>query len=415
VKEWLAWWIYRWNAPPADVILPISELIDDPEERLSREAVEVPRVRLLRPSVALLLLATCGIWLIFSAWNKGRLSQPKEIGVLIVMACLLLWGSIALFAVRRLRMTLTRDGVTIADGKGTIVCPWNLFNTDGSWTTEVVPHRIHFAVNVDEIPHVIMTRPDGSTVEGEAVANHFFRFGKHGSVHLSAFFAVSPEELVHVLLWTGRTLERLPGESDKRGREQPRAPSFSQSHSPHTFDEPAKSTPRFPNRGDATVDSRGWLTVSIVHWQPPHICCLCGEETEETRPVLAVSRYLGYFHGGIHYETVVCCCPSCQKSFRNRDWAGRITILLITLLIPALGLMALFGPGEFFALMAKHPSSMLIFWGALTIILLKMLGRFGPELFSPVRARYKARDEKVAFRFSRPGYAQLALEWIEGS
>lgn len=47
------------------------------------------------------------------------------------------------------------------------------------------------------------------------------------------------------------------------------------------------------------------------------------------------------------------------------------------------------------------------------LLLFQTFIRFGRELFIPIRSRYRPRDETVAFRFPRPGYAQQALEWMQ--
>lgn len=59
---------------------------------------------------------------------------------------------------------------------------------------------------------------------------------------------------------------------------------------------------------------------------------------------------------------------------------------------------------------------MIFFFGGLLVLLLfQTFARFGRELFSPIRSRYRPRDEMLRLRFSHPGCAQQALEWMQES
>lgn len=407
----LDWWLYGWNSLPEDLDLAISELTSDPEERLARGPIEVPRIGISRP-LAFLLVVTG--WLTFElidSWGRQDAMAQRFVILSPIALFLFAWGFFRLFSVRRLRMTIDRDGVSIADSKGTISCPWNLFNFECSIKRGGVPHRIQFAINPDEIPEVRMTRPDGTVVEGEAASNGFFKFGQHGTVHLAAFFALHPIELVRLLIATGQAIGPLRHEN-----EQPALhPSHRTTFPPHRPNiEPSQSAPRARFRGHATINESGWLIASHIHWQPLPVCCLCGEDTDATYVIPAVSRYLGYFEGPMEW-THIGCCPHCRKTLWRREWLGRGTICLGSLSVPLLALMWLVGPVNFVPALFKHTLIICFFGGLIALLLFQTFIRFGRELFIPIRSRYRPRDETVLFRFPRPGYAQRALEWMQQS
>lgn len=345
----LDWWLYGWNSLPEDLDLAITELNDAPEGRLVRGPIEIPRIRIARPLIFLLIVTGWWTFELIESWDRQDAMARRYFVVTPILMMLFAWGIVRLISVRRLQMTLDRDGVKITDARGTIACPWNLFNFDCRYERALIAHRIQFAVNPDEIPAVRMTRRDGTVVQGEAVSNGFFKFGQHGSVHLSAFFALHPIELVRLLMATGQTLGTLHDET-RRPAPQPSWRTTFPPQRPIAEPSPSASRPRF--RGHTAIDESGWQIVSHLHWQPPPYCCLCGAETEATCIVPAVSRYLGYFQGDMRW-TAIGCCPACQKKLRRREWLGRGTIFFTTLSVPLLGFMALVGPTRFFGILVK--------------------------------------------------------------
>jgi len=401
--------LYGWNSPPAELTDAVNELIADPEARLSRGPLEIPRMRIAPALVTLILLIPAAVWLFVDA-SSGRPDRAVGYGIFLAMGLGLIgWGIFRLIEARKLQLILSRDGAVIVDRHGRLHCPWKLFASEGvPAMMPSIPHRVHFSIHPDAIPNVTLTRPDGSRVSGANVSNSVFRFGLHDSVHLSAFFALHSYSVVSVLVALGKEL------ADRPQRPTAGSPPRSEwaSGSRRTA-APAAATSRPPTRVEAEIDHGDWLVVSEVRADFPPLCCMCGVKTEETYPLRAVDRFLGYFEQHVHARTDIPCCGPCRSTFRLREWLGRGTIFVCSMLVAMLGPMLLFGPGRFFQGVIALDGVMLFLWGFLGLFTVPVFWRFGRELFSPVKSRYLAKQEKLAFRFARPGYAEQTLAYLQ--
>jgi hypothetical protein len=401
-------WIYGWNSPPAELMNDLAELANNPAERLAKGPVVIGPMRTSRAYAgAILAVLLCG-WTIVSGindWNEQMGKKGVAIGVLLLVA--LVWGISRLRGVRHSQLTFDLNGVEFQNANSRLTCPWGLFNAVGAPVQSTMPHAITMPINPAAISLLSLKRADLTQESGTDVKSSEFKFAKTpDSVELSLLCAVDTLTIGQLLLSSGRALSTPDG----AGRPQLES-AARQTSAPSARMASLKPSATYTGgEGTAELRGRGRIIMDSVRTVFPPICCVCGQPTDEALPVEAVTRYLGFFSGSMVLNCSVPSCGGCQKRVRQREWLGRGIIVAICLAAGILGGRLLFGEQGWKRLLELDGPFLLIV-AVIGLVMLKLLGRYGRELVSPIKARYLPRAEKVSFQFSQPGYAEKVSDF----
>jgi hypothetical protein len=404
----LLWRIYGWTSPPAELMDDLAELTEDPEGRLARGPVVIGPVRTTRAYIGAIFALPFCAWLIVSGINDWKShSQPVAAIVGILMLLMLGWGIFRLWSAGHARLTLDRNGVEFQNASGRLTCPWALFNAVGAPVRSNMSHVIALPINPTVIPQLSLVRADLTQEAGSDVKSSEFKFGKKpDAIELSLLYAIEPVTIGQVLLSVGRSLSTSAGPQNAT-----LASAAREMNSPAARMAAAKPSVTYTGgEGTAELRGRGWITMDTVRAVFPPFCCVCGGSTSEALPVNAVTRYLGFFEGNVSFNSAVPCCAGCQKRVRQREWMGRGIVLAICLAAGVLITGLVFNDLGWKGILALESVSLVIV-GVIALVMLRLLGRYGRELVSPIKARYMQRAEKLSFQFSQPGYAELVRDY----
>ncbi|HTI51723.1 MAG TPA: hypothetical protein VL475_12250 [Planctomycetaceae bacterium] len=395
-------WAYGWYSPPAELIQDLAELTNDPEKRLAREPFVIGPMRTGRAFVGAVIAVPFCIWLIGSGineWNGRRGPAVVIMGVVLLLA--LAWGLYRLWGVRHSRLTLDLNGVEFQNSEGRLVCPWALFNAVGGPVQSTMPHAVEMPINPTAIPLLALERANLTQEAGSDAKLAEFKLGKKpDTLELGTLYALDTANVARLLLSLGRhfsTPEGAPSVKATSAARQTSAPGARM---------PAPKPAATYAGGEGAVELKGRrIVMDTVRIVFPPLCCVCGGSTDIALPVKAVTRYLGFFHGKVSFNTAVPCCEACQSKVRLREWLGRGIVFAICLGTGILGTVLLLGQPAWNRLLALEVNTLLLVV-VIFVLMLRLLGRYARELVSPIKTRYLSRAKKLSFQFSQPGYAE---------
>jgi hypothetical protein len=325
--EFVVWFDRRSLKPLNKVVSNLGELRARPAAVLAEGDITIGPHRRWGTATALglivaLFLLALGIVLQF-AGNPPQLGPFLELVALLLLIGVPL-GSIVLI-VRLLqggRLVLKRDGAEVHHRGLTVVCPWSLFNAEGT-PFQPLKDRVLLPVDPAAIPLVEVRRADLAIGRGPRTRLKALHFKTANLLELHGIFEVEAHQLAELLLQLGRQLgTALPGKSAERWDE--------------AEDEPLASAPVLVRKRD------GWIEASLVHLTFPPYCGDCGAYTTERKEFQGHAT--GFLEAGQSVPVEVPICSACQKRYAWAQQRGLISGLITgilggVLLAAALGIL----------------------------------------------------------------------------
>ncbi|MBI1915454.1 MAG: hypothetical protein HYS12_12065 [Planctomycetes bacterium] len=220
------------------------------------------------------------------------------------------------------RLLLKRDGVEVHHRGVTVVCPWSLFNAEGT-PFQPAKDRVLLPVDPAAVSLVEVRRADQAIGRGPRTQLKALHFKTANLLEIHGIFEVEPLELAELLVHLGRQLgTALPGRSTERWDEPE--------------EEALESAPVLVRKRD------GWLEASLVHLSFPPYCSDCGAYTAERKEFQGQAT--GFLEAGQSVPVEVPVCAACQKGHARAQQTGLVTGLFVgvlagVVLALALGIM----------------------------------------------------------------------------
>jgi hypothetical protein len=402
VKGVVLWLDQRSERSLFKLIPDLGNVLYDPHQTFRNREIVIGPARRYGTGLFLWLLAAAVGWLGLAALMVLLLEGKKAAaapgaGLLLLVAWLVLLGGSLVLILRCIRggeLVLTRRGVELKYRGTVVVCPWELFHTDGQ---PFSPDRDQLILPVvtAAVPAVQARRQDTLLAEGLRINTRQLWFRSPAEAVLRAFYEVNAVELGKVLLHLGQVLG-TPTAAPPASLEFP----------------PIDITETEP----ASLGTRGWLTVSLTRLVFPPVCCECGTETTGRQKFRAADSWfsverLGYPAGKKAVNVWIPVCYACQTATKHKMDRGVFTGLGMAL---AAILLAAF-------LMWFFPANLaLVLWFIMTVLLAPPLcTMLGYQLASrnaqPVQvAGYSSCRGTISLRFRRPEYSEQLIKAMNG-
>jgi hypothetical protein len=397
-----------------EAIPDLDRLLADPAEALEHGDITIgPEKNYLWPTL-LTLLVVIPLWIGTVVTTILRLPAPG-LGTLI-------WGLVATAPLvivsffllakwfRGGPCVLSKTGAAFTLRRNTVFCPWALFDTPGRPVPMIMVQRppdllavlplqsqrcvmAVLPVSPHAVPLAEARRDDVVVAQGTEAGTWQFKFRSAHEAELRGF-VVAADELGGLLLHLGRAL----------------GPA-TRIQEPEVASEASLT---------ATMDEKGWLTVTISRVTFPPVCCDCGIATASTQ---AFRGYMPFLHqltrGQVDLTLPVPVCAACQiagkRRFRKAFWKAYMIAF-------AIGLVAGFSTGGIVAITMGKPflagGLIFLFLGGLTSLFIGwFVGRGAAEKAAlPVQLkRFLPNRGTIAIRFRKQEYAEQVLAVNGGS
>jgi len=316
-------WLDRRSLKPLSKVVPnLGDLRTRPAAVLADGEVTIGPYQRWGTATALglvLTLVVLGLGAVVLFAGNGRM-PPRPGPIFMIGAILVLigvpLGSIALL-LRLLqggRLLLKRDGVEVQHRGVTVVCPWSLFNAEGT-PFQPAKDRVLLPVDPAAIPLVEVRRDDQAIGRGPRTHLKALHFKTANLLEIHGIFEVEPLELAELLVHLGRQL----GHRRADAASLPLGERWDEAE-----EEALESAPALVRKRD------GWLEASLVHLSFPPYCSDCGAYTAERKEFLGQAT--GFLEAGQSVPVEVPVCSPCQTGYARVQQTGLVSGLFAGIL-----------------------------------------------------------------------------------
>jgi hypothetical protein len=331
--EFVLWLDRRSLKPLSKAIANLGELRARPAAVLAEGDVAIGPYRRWGTATALgLVLALVLLGLGGAVLLAANGMMPLRPGPFFMIGSVLVLigvplGSIALMLqlLQGGRLVLKRDGAEVQHRGMTVVCPWSLFNAEGT-PFQPVKDRVLLPVDPAAVPLVEVRRSDQAIGRGPRTRLKALHFKTANLLEMHGIFEVEAHELAELLVHLGRQLGNRRADA---------APLWSAERWDEPEEPALESAPVLVRKRD------GWLEASLVHLAFPPYCSDCGAYTAERKEFQGQAT--GFLEAGQSVPVEVPVCSACQKGHARAQQNGLVTglfagILTGVVLAAALGI-----------------------------------------------------------------------------